>query len=83
MTSLPSSFLSRNSCELAERSRNCRSDNGQRPDAARAMKQTIDVPIFRLPQLLGLAFGLSPKTLGLDRHVVATRGALERIALKV
>jgi len=57
--------------------------DGQQPDAARAMKKTIDVPIFHLPQLLGLAFGLSPKTLGLDRHVVATRGALEKIALKV
>jgi heterodisulfide reductase subunit B len=36
-----------------------------------------------LPQLLGLAFGLSPDELRLNRHVVATAGALEKIELKV
>ncbi len=34
--------------------------DGQQPDAARVLKQEIDVPIFHLPQLLGLAFGFEP-----------------------
>jgi succinate dehydrogenase / fumarate reductase, cytochrome b subunit len=57
--------------------------DGQQPDAARVMKQKIDVPIFHLPQLLGLAFGLSPQELRLDHHVVPTASALEKVELKV
>jgi succinate dehydrogenase / fumarate reductase cytochrome b subunit len=57
--------------------------DGQQPDAARVMKQKIGVPIFHLPQLLGLAFGYSPKELRLDHHVVPTAGALDKIELKV
>jgi len=57
--------------------------DGQQPDAARVLKKRIDVPIFHLPQLLGLAFGLSPEELRLDHHVVPTKGALEKVELKV
>jgi succinate dehydrogenase / fumarate reductase, cytochrome b subunit len=57
--------------------------DGQQPDAARVLKQEIDVPIFHLPQLLGLAFGLEPEQLRLNHHVVSTKGALEKIELKV
>lgn len=57
--------------------------DGQQPDAARVMKTTIDVPIFHLPQLLGLAFGFSPQEMRLDHHVVSTAAALEKVELKV
>ncbi len=57
--------------------------DGQQPDAARSMRQEIGVPIFHLPQLLGLAFGFSPKELRLDHHVVPTASALEKVELKV
>jgi succinate dehydrogenase / fumarate reductase, cytochrome b subunit len=33
--------------------------------------QELDVPILHLPQLIGLALGLTPEELNLDRHVVA------------
>jgi succinate dehydrogenase / fumarate reductase cytochrome b subunit len=57
--------------------------DAQQPDAARVLKQEIDVPIFHLPQLLGLAFGLEPEALRLNHHVVSTKVALEKIELKV
>ncbi len=57
--------------------------DGQQPDAARVVKREIDVPILHLPQLLGLAFGISPEKLRLNRHVVSTASALEKIELKV
>jgi succinate dehydrogenase / fumarate reductase cytochrome b subunit len=57
--------------------------DGQQPDAARSMKKEIGVPIFHLPQLLGLAFGYSPQELRLDHHVVPTASALEKVELKV
>jgi succinate dehydrogenase / fumarate reductase cytochrome b subunit len=34
--------------------------------------QELDVPVLHLPQLVGLALGLSPEELNLDRHVVDT-----------
>lgn len=57
--------------------------DGQQPDAARALNRRIGVPIFHLPQLLGLAFGMSPDELRLDHHVVPTKGALAKVELKV
>ena len=57
--------------------------DAQQPDAARVLKQEIDVPIFHLPQLLGLAFGMEPEELRLNHHVVSTKGALEKVELKV
>jgi succinate dehydrogenase / fumarate reductase cytochrome b subunit len=57
--------------------------DGQQPDAARVLKKQIDVPIFHLPQLLGLAFGFEPEQLRLNHHVVPTKGALEKVELKV
>jgi succinate dehydrogenase / fumarate reductase cytochrome b subunit len=57
--------------------------DGQQPDAARVLKRNIDVPIFHLPQLLGLAFGFTPEQLRLNHHVVPTSGALEKVELKV
>jgi succinate dehydrogenase / fumarate reductase cytochrome b subunit len=57
--------------------------DGQQPDAARVLKKSIDVPIFHLPQLLGLAFGFEPSELRLNHHVVPTASALEKVELKV
>ena len=57
--------------------------DGQQPDAARVLNRSIDVPIFHLPQLLGLAFGYSPEQLRLNRHVVPTVAALEKVDLHV
>jgi succinate dehydrogenase / fumarate reductase cytochrome b subunit len=57
--------------------------DAQQPDAAAVMQQPIGVPIFHLPQLLGLAFGFSPEELRLNHHVVKTEAALEKVELKV
>jgi succinate dehydrogenase / fumarate reductase, cytochrome b subunit len=57
--------------------------DGQQPDAAKVLKKDIGVPIFHLPQLLGLAFGFEPEQLRLNHHVVPTKGALEKVELKV
>ena len=42
----------------------------QQPLAAREVGRELDLPILHLPQLVGLAFGLSPKELGMNRHIV-------------
>jgi succinate dehydrogenase / fumarate reductase cytochrome b subunit len=36
----------------------------------RDLKSRLDIPILHLPQLVGLAMGLSPRELGMDSHMV-------------
>jgi succinate dehydrogenase / fumarate reductase, cytochrome b subunit len=42
----------------------------QQPLAERTVGRELNMPILHLPQLLGLALGLEPKQLGMQRHVV-------------
>ena len=42
----------------------------QQPLAEKTVGRDIGMPVLHLPQLVGLALGLSPKELGLQRHVV-------------
>ena len=37
------------------------------------MSQKLDMPILHLPQLVGLALGIAPEALNLDRHMVPAR----------
>ncbi len=37
------------------------------------------MPILHVPQLIGLAMGLDPEALGLNRHVVSTKPLLEKV----
>lgn len=41
----------------------------------------FDLPILHLPQLIGLAFGLTPKELGLERHMVSADIIEEKLGL--
>jgi succinate dehydrogenase / fumarate reductase cytochrome b subunit len=42
----------------------------QQPDAAKAVNRELGLPVLHLPQLVGLALGLEPKELGMNRHIV-------------
>jgi succinate dehydrogenase / fumarate reductase cytochrome b subunit len=54
--------------------------DAQQPDAARyASVNGLEVPILHLPQLIGLALGMDPKTLRVDRHVVSTKKVLSAL----
>jgi succinate dehydrogenase / fumarate reductase cytochrome b subunit len=52
----------------------------QQPDAAAVVNEELDLPILHLPQLVGLALGLEPKELGMNKHVVSTRGVERKLA---
>jgi len=52
----------------------------QQPDAAKYVERDLDIPVLHLPQLLGLALGLEPKELGMDKHVVKTRDVQRKVA---
>ena len=50
--------------------------DGFQPKAASQARRSIDLPILHMPQLIGLAMGMSPNELGLKRHIIST-GPLE------
>jgi succinate dehydrogenase / fumarate reductase cytochrome b subunit len=45
--------------------------DGFQREIANDLGQELDVPVLHLPQLVGLALGLTPEELNIDRHVVA------------
>lgn len=48
--------------------------------AAHEAGHALDMPVFHLPQLVGLALGASAEELGLPRHMVSTDAALAKVA---
>jgi len=49
----------------------------QQPLAERVTGRRLNMPVLHLPQLVGLALGLEPKELGMDRHVVKPRTVID------
>src|SRR3954454_6780391 len=49
----------------------------QQPLAQRKVGRELNMPVLHLPQLLGLALGLSPKELGLGRHIVKPSSVID------
>jgi succinate dehydrogenase / fumarate reductase cytochrome b subunit len=49
----------------------------QQPLAEKAVGRDLDMPVLHLPQLVGLALGLSPKELGMGRHVVKPTAVID------
>ena len=49
----------------------------QQPMAAGEIGRDLSMPVLHLPQLVGLALGLEPKALGLQRHVVKPTSVID------
>jgi succinate dehydrogenase / fumarate reductase cytochrome b subunit len=49
----------------------------QQPLASGAVGRDLDMPVLHLPQLVGLALGLEPKQLGMQRHVVKPTAVID------
>jgi succinate dehydrogenase / fumarate reductase cytochrome b subunit len=49
----------------------------QQPLAERTVGRELNMPVLHLPQLVGLALGLSPKELGMSRHVVKPTSVID------
>ena len=57
--------------------------DGKQADAAAHKGQEINMPVFHLPQLVGLAMGFSSKEMNLQRHFVSTKPIEERLGIEV
>lgn len=55
--------------------------DAQQFDAAKLIERKLEVPILHVPQLIGLALGLDPEALGLNRHVVDTKPLLQKAGI--
>ena len=55
--------------------------DGYQPNAASGAGRPIDLPVLHLPQMLGLALGIDPKAMRLNKHIVSTRKLLSQVAL--
>jgi succinate dehydrogenase / fumarate reductase cytochrome b subunit len=49
----------------------------QQPVAERTVGRKLGMPVLHLPQLVGLALGLDPKELGMNRHVVKPSSVID------
>ncbi len=55
--------------------------DGYQPKASEVAKESIDLPIIHLPQLLGLALGIDPKAMRMNKHIISTNKMLSEIAI--
>ena len=55
--------------------------DSRQPEVAKVLGTDLKLPILHLPQLVGLALGIDPQALGLDRHVVSTQPVLAKLGL--
>ena len=47
--------------------------DGFQREIEKDMGEKLDMPVLHLPQLVGLALGLTPEELRIDRHIVDAR----------
>ena len=55
--------------------------DGYQPQAAKQTRQEIDLPILHLPQMIGLALGIEPAAMRLNKHIVSTERMLSTIGV--
>ncbi len=53
--------------------------DSRQPEVEKVIGDRLGLPILHLPQLIALALGISPKDLGLDRHIVSTHSVLTKL----
>jgi succinate dehydrogenase / fumarate reductase, cytochrome b subunit len=57
--------------------------DSRQPEVEKVIGKKLGLPILHLPQLIALALGISPKELGLERHIVSTKPLLEKLGALV
>jgi succinate dehydrogenase / fumarate reductase cytochrome b subunit len=49
----------------------------QQPAASKVVGRELGMPVLHLPQLVGLALGLEPKELGMNKHIVRPTSVID------
>lgn len=53
--------------------------DSRQPEVEKVIGKQLGLPVLHLPQLVALALGISPKVLGLDKHIVSTKSVLAKL----
>ncbi|MBE9039436.1 CoB--CoM heterodisulfide reductase iron-sulfur subunit B family protein [Oscillatoriales cyanobacterium LEGE 11467] len=53
--------------------------DSRQPEVEKVIQQPLGLPVLHLPQLVGLALGIEPQKLGLERHIVSTQPVLTKL----
>jgi succinate dehydrogenase / fumarate reductase, cytochrome b subunit len=56
--------------------------DSRQPEVEKVIERPLGLPVLHLPQLIGLALGIDPKKLGLQRHIVSTQPILDKLGVK-
>jgi succinate dehydrogenase / fumarate reductase cytochrome b subunit len=51
----------------------------QQPKASKVARRNLEMPVLHLPQLVGLALGVEPRRLGLNKHIISTAPVLQKV----
>ncbi|BAW96273.1 heterodisulfide reductase, subunit B [[Synechococcus] sp. NIES-970] len=55
--------------------------DSRQPEVEKVIGEKLGIPVLHLPQLVALALGISPKELGLGKHIVSTKPLLKKLGL--
>ncbi len=55
--------------------------DSRQPEVETVMGKRLGLPVLHLPQLVGLALGIAPEALGIERHIVSMRPLLNQLGL--
>lgn len=55
--------------------------DGYQPTAAKTRNTSIDLPILHLPQMIGLALGIDPTAMRLNKHIISTARMLSEVGV--
>lgn len=55
--------------------------DSRQPEVEKTIGSKLGLPVLHLPQLVGLALGIEPQKLGLEKHVVSTQPVLQKLGL--
>jgi succinate dehydrogenase / fumarate reductase, cytochrome b subunit len=55
--------------------------DSRQPEVEKVVGKKLGLPVLHLSQLVALALGISPRQLGLERHIISTRPVLDKLEL--
>lgn len=55
--------------------------DSRQPEVEKVIGEKLGLPVLHLPQLVALALGISPKQLGLEKHIVSTQPVLKKLGI--
>ncbi|WP_299489233.1 CoB--CoM heterodisulfide reductase iron-sulfur subunit B family protein [Acaryochloris sp. IP29b_bin.137] len=55
--------------------------DSRQPEVEQTIGTPLGLPVLHLPQLVGLALGIEPQKLGLEKHVVSTQPILDKLGI--